>query len=445
VSAWTLLNTLYVMTEGSYLRLDNDTVRIEVEHETRLRVPIHHLCGIVTFGEDIMLSPALLGRCAQAGIGITLLGRHGRFLARIEGPMSGNVLLRRAQYDTSSDAGAALSLARSIVAGKLRNSRTVLSRGAREARRDEDREAANVAVAKFDASLRAVRVAGDVAALRGVEGEAARTYFDALNHLVRADAREAFRMDGRSRRPPRDALNALLSFLYTLLVHDCRCALETVGLDPQVGFLHVLRPGRPALALDLMEEFRAIAADRMALKLINRTQLKTGDFRITEGGGVLLSDEARKTVSIAWQERKKDTLLHPLLESEVPVGLLPQVQARLLARTLRGETEAYLPFIARWRVLVIVCYDVSTEDREGRRRLRRVALTCEAVGQRVQKSVFECRVDQLQLEALERNLLGIINPLQDCLRFYRLTEPVDVHVKEFGNFRAVDFDAPLVV
>jgi len=345
--SWNLLNTLYVMTEGSYLRLDNDTVRIEIERETRLRVPLHHLCGIVTVGDDVMLSPALLGRCAESGIGVTLLNRSGRFRARIEGPMSGNVLLRRSQHEASIDPVRTLALSRNIVAGKLRNSRTVLQRGAREAKNDEDRGVLDAAVTKFDASLRATGVATDMDTLRGIEGEAARTYFSAINHLIRVDARSDFSIDGRSRRPPRDAFNALLSFLYTLLVHDCRSALESVGLDPQVGYLHVLRPGRPALALDLVEEFRAIAADRMALTLINRGQLKASDFRVTEGGGVLMDDAARRTVSIAWQERKKEALMHPLLESEVPLGLLPQIQARLLARTLRGEMKAYLPFVAR--------------------------------------------------------------------------------------------------
>jgi len=342
----TLLNTLYVMTAGSYLHLDNDTVRIEIERETRLRVPLHHLGAVVCCG-DIMVSPALIGRCAADGIGMTLLDRNGRFRARIEGPVSGNVLLRQAQFEAARDPVRTLEVARSFVAGKLRNSRTVLQRGAREAKSDEDRGVLNAATAKFDASLRAAAVAGDIDVLRGVEGEAARIYFDAFNRMVRPDLREAFAIDGRSRRPPRDRTNALLSFLYTILTHDCRSALETVGLDPQVGFLHVLRPGRPALALDLVEEFRSILADRLALTLINRGQLKAADFRIAEGGAVLMQDDARKTISIAWQEKKQETLTHPLLEAEVPFGLLPQIQARLLARTLRGETPAYLPFIAR--------------------------------------------------------------------------------------------------
>ena len=342
----TLLNTLYVMTPGSYLHLDNETVRIEVERETKLRVPLHHLQALVTFG-DVLISPALIGRCAQDGIGATLLDRNGRFRARIEGPVNGNVLLRKAQFEASFDPASALKLARNLVIGKLRNSRSVLQRGAREAKTEDDRAALDAAVLKFDASLRAAGSASDIDALRGVEGEAARTYFAAINRLLRADLRDAFSIDGRSRRPPRDRLNALLSFLYTLLTHECRSALETVGLDPQVGFLHVLRPGRPALALDLVEEFRSILADRLALTLVNRGQLKADDFRITEGGAVLLNDDARRTVSVSWQEKKQERLTHPLLETEVPIGLLPQLQARLLARTVRGETEAYLPFIAR--------------------------------------------------------------------------------------------------
>lgn len=346
MSTYHLLNTLYVTTSGAYLHLDNDTVRIEVEHETRLRVPLHHLGGIVSLG-DVLISPALIGSCAEAGIGITLLDRNGRFRARIEGPVSGNVLLRKAQYDANANVALALVLARQMVLGKLKNSRTVLQRGAREAKSDDDRKVIEAAVRKFDASLRAAAVADDADVLRGVEGEAARTYFGVFNHLLRADLRPQFVLDGRSRRPPRDAVNALLSYLYTMLTHDCRSALETVGLDPQVGYLHVLRPGRPALALDLVEEFRAVLADRLALTLINRGQLKSADFRSTEGGGVLLADDARRTVAIAWQERKQETIQHPVLEADVPLGLLPQIQARLLARTLRGDVEAYLPFLAR--------------------------------------------------------------------------------------------------
>lgn len=344
--SYTLLNTLYVMTSGSYLHLDNDTVRIEVDHETRLRVPLHHLNAVVGVG-DVLISPALIGRCAETGIGMTLLDRNGRFRARIEGPVNGNVLLRKAQFEASSDHDRSLAIARNIVIGKLKNSRTVLQRGAREAKLDDDRGQLDAAIAKFDASLRAAGVVGDIDALRGIEGEAARTYFGAINHVLRIESRGGFALDGRSRRPPRDRLNALLSFLYTLLTHECRSALEAAGLDPQVGFLHVMRPGRPALALDLVEEFRSALADRLALTLVNRNQIKADDFRVTEGGAVLMNDDARRTISIAWQEKKQETLKHPLFDAEVPIGLLPQLQARLLARTLRGETEGYLPYMAR--------------------------------------------------------------------------------------------------
>lgn len=344
--SYTLQNTLYVMTSGSYLHLDNDTIRVDIERETRLRVPLHHLSGIVCVG-DILLSPALMGRCAAAGIGICLLDRAGRFLARIEGPLTGNVLLRQAQHQALGNTSSTLAHARQFVLGKLRNSRTVLQRGARESKFEADAAALAAAVLKFDASLRAALAAENLEVLRGVEGESARTYFAAFEYLIRADRRQAFTPDGRSRRPPRDRCNALLSYLYTLLTHECRSALESVGLDPQMGYLHALRPGRPALALDLVEEFRAILADRTALTLINRGQINDADFRVTEGGGVLLTDESRRTVATAWQTRKQDVLTHPLLEAEIPCGLLPQVQARVLARTLRGDLPAYLPYLHR--------------------------------------------------------------------------------------------------
>lgn len=344
--AYTLQNTLYVMTGGSYLHLDNDTIRVEIERETRLRLPLHHVGNLVCFG-DVLLSPALIGRCAEAGIGICLLDRAGRFRARVEGPLSGNILLRRAQHAAASQPGATLALARQFVLGKLRNARTTLQRGAREAKDAANTEALAATVGKFDASLRAARAAADLDALRGVEGEAARSYFGVFARMIRPDRRSDFTPDGRTRRPPRDRCNALLSFLYTLLANECRSALESVGLDPQLGFLHAVRPGRPALALDMAEEFRAVLADRLALTLINRGQLGPDDFRTTEGGGVLLGDEARRTVSTAWQERKQERLTHPLLEAEVPYGLLAQVQARVLARSLRGDTEAYLPYLHR--------------------------------------------------------------------------------------------------
>lgn len=341
----TLLNTLYITTPLAYLHLDNDTVRVEVERETKLRVPLHHLGGVVVFG-NVLVSPALMHRLAENGQSLVLLDTHGRFKARLEGPVSGNILLRCAQHEKAKDVAFTLEVARACIAGKLRNSRQVLLRGAREAKVEADASALTRGADDLAASLRALPGAADLDVVRGVEGEAARQYFACINLIVRADVREHFSLDGRTRRPPRDRMNALLSFLYAMLMNDCRSALESVGLDPQLGFLHAVRPGRAALALDLMEEFRH-QADRLALTLVNRGQLQAGDFTLHEGGGVTLGEKGRKAVVVAWQERKQEALSHPLLEQPVAMGLLPQLQARFLARTLRGDMETYLPFLLR--------------------------------------------------------------------------------------------------
>ena len=340
-----LLNTLYVTTPESYLRLENDTIRIEVEREVKLRVPLHHVGAVVCLG-NVGLSTPLMHRLADEGVALVLLDGNGRFKARIEGAVSGNVLLRRAQHERSTDTTFTLDTARACVAGKIRNARQVLLRGAREAKAAEDTAAITRGADDLAASLRALPQAADLDTVRGVEGEAARQYFGALNLLVRADVRDAFRMDGRTRRPPRDRMNALLSFLYSMWMNDCRSSLEAAGLDPQVGFLHALRPGRAALALDLMEEFRPFA-DRLVLTLINRAQVDADDFAEREGGAVLLEGEARRAVVVAYQERKQEELTHPLLAQPVALGLLPLIQARLLARAIRGETEGYLPFLVR--------------------------------------------------------------------------------------------------
>ena len=340
-----LLNTLYVTTPDAYLRLDNDTLRVEVERETKLRVPLHHLSAVVCFGH-IGLSAPLMHRLAADGIAMVLLDDNGRFKARLEGPVSGNVLLRQAQFQRVADPVFTLDIARACVAGKIKNTRQVLQRGARESK--VDGEAATLARVADDlaASLRALPGAASLDVLRGIEGEAARQYFGGLNLLVRADARDAFQMDGRTRRPPRDRFNALLSFLYSMLMNDCRSALEAAGLDPQAGFLHALRPGRAALALDLMEEFRPWA-DRLALTLINRNQLSATDFVQREGGSVSLEPDARKAVVVAYQERKREELSHPLLAQAVPLGLAPLVQARLLARAVRDDAAPYVPFVSK--------------------------------------------------------------------------------------------------
>ena len=340
-----LLNTLYVTLQESYLHLENDTLRLEIGHETKLRVPLHHLGSVVCFGH-VKVSLPLMHRLAEDGISLVLLDENGRFKARLEGPVSGNVLLRQAQHRRADEAAFALEIARNCVAGKIRNCRQLLLRGARESRDENDAALLTRAAQDLSAALRALPDAGSLDVVRGVEGEAARQYFAALHRLVRAEARADFSMDGRSRRPPRDRMNALLSLLYTLLMNDVRSALEAVGLDPQIGFLHALRPGRAALALDLMEEFRFVA-DRLALTLINRQQLARRDFAEREGGAVLLENDSRKTVLVAWQERKQETLTHPLLKEPVAIGLLPHIQARLLARTIRGDAPVYVPFFLK--------------------------------------------------------------------------------------------------
>jgi len=342
----TVQNTLYVLTANAYAHLDNATVRIEVERETRLRVPLHNIGGLVCFG-NVLVSPALIHRLADEGKSLVLLDGSGRFKARMEGPVSGNILLRQAQHRAAGDPVFALTTARAVIAGKLRNSRTVLQRAAREAADPADAEALGRTVDALAASLRAAAQASDLDALRGVEGEAARGYFAALNLVVKPQARSDFSLDGRTKRPPRDRFNALLSFLYSMLMNDCRSAAEAVGLDPQLGFLHAVRPGRAAMALDLQEEFRSILADRLALTLINRGQISAADFDLREGGAVMLNDAGRRAVITAWQERKQEEVTHPITETKVPIALLPLIQARIFARTLRGDMEGYLPFLAK--------------------------------------------------------------------------------------------------
>ena len=305
----TIQNTLYVMTQNAYLHLENDTVRVDVEREKKLQVPLHHLGSVVCLG-NIMLSPAFMHHCADDGISLVLVNNQGRFKARLEGAVSGNILLRQAQHRLALDEKFALGIAHSAIAGKLRNSRQVLLRGAREAGDEEDSRALTAAAETLSNSLRNLPHAPDLDVVRGIEGDAAKNYFAALPLLVKQEARNKFTMDGRTRRPPRDRFNALLSFLYSMLMNDCRSALEAVGLDPQLGFLHTVRPGRAALALDLMEEFRAIFADRLALTLINRGQIGPNDFAEREGGAVLLEGNARRTVVVAYQERKQEEVMH---------------------------------------------------------------------------------------------------------------------------------------
>ena len=337
-----LLNTLYVTTPGIYLYQDGETVVASLERKDIQRLPIHNLAGIVCFGQ-VSCSPPLLGFCAERGVHVSFLGMYGNFLARVTGGVSGNVLLRKAHFKAEENADIKGAIAQSFILGKLTNSRTVLCRALRDHGKSDDLERA---IDDLAASIDRVQRTTDVDALRGIEGDAARTYFSAFNHMIVAQ-QETFVMKERTRRPPLDPLNALLSFLYTLLVHDCEAALEGIGLDPQVGFLHALRPGRPSLALDLMEEFRAVLADRVALSLINRKQITAAGFETSALGAVVMDDKTRKTVLQEWQTKKKETLTHPFLGEKVEVGLLPHVQALLLARHLRGDLDKYPPYIQK--------------------------------------------------------------------------------------------------
>ena len=340
------LNTLFVTTEGAWLRKDGANLVVEVEGQERGRVPAHMMGGVVCFGR-VGMSPALMGFCAEQGIGVSFLSEYGKFIARVEGAQSGNVLLRRRQYRQADDPAASATIAGAIVAGKVANQRTVL----RRALRDHGNSLPPDQAAAIDDAQRrlgdAARLAADEPDLdrvRGLEGDAASAYFGVFDHLIRASAPE-LRFRGRSRRPPLDVPNALLSFLYAILGHDCRSALEVVGLDPQVGFLHRDRPGRAGLALDMMEELRPLLADRVALSLLNRGQVTARDFEQHEGGAVMLRDEARKTVLATYQERKREELVHPFLEEKVTIGLIAHIQARLLARHLRGDLDRYPPFL----------------------------------------------------------------------------------------------------
>jgi len=337
------LNTLFVTTQGAYLAKEGETVVVRVERKTLLQIPIHAIGGIVCFG-NVTCSPFLMGFCAERDVTISFLTEHGRFLARVQGPVSGNVLLRREQYRRADDMSAAAQMARSVLTGKLANSRTVLLRALRDhaakLNADEVREAST----KISASLDYLQSGLPLNALRGVEGDAAHAYFSVFDHLIVSQKRE-FTFRGRNRRPPLDRVNCLLSFLYTLVLHDVRSALESVGLDPAVGFLHRDRPGRPGLALDMMEEFRPFLADRLTLSLINLNQVREKGFTKMESGAVLMDDETRKTVLVAYQKRKQDEIFHPFLEEKVTIGLLFHMQALLLARCLRGDLDGYPVFI----------------------------------------------------------------------------------------------------
>jgi CRISP-associated protein Cas1 len=335
-----LLNTLYVTKENAWVHKDGNNAVVAVDNIEQLRVPVHLLAAIVCIGR-VSVSPPLMGFCAQNGICISFLSEYGRFHARVEGAQSGNILLRRAQHKATLDPVQTAQAGRHIVQAKVANTRVLVRRvlrdyGADQAIEDTER--------RLGATGRQLAKATDIDSIRGLEGDAANAYFGIFDKLIRRDEAK-MRFNGRSRRPPLDAPNAVLSFLYVLLTSDCRGVLETVGLDPQMGFLHRDRPGRASLALDLVEEFRAPIADRVMLSLFNRRQLNPEDFIFQDGGSVLLTDDARKIVMTAYQERKRVEIMHPFLKEKMPLGLVPYVQAQLMARWLRGDMDGYPPYL----------------------------------------------------------------------------------------------------
>lgn len=336
------LNTLFITTQGAYVCKDGETVAVRIEGETVLRVPIHTLESIVCFG-NVGCSPFLMGFCGERQVGLSFLSENGRFLARVQGPTSGNVLLRREQYRRADNPAFSAAVARDCILGKVANCRTVLLRVIRDHGDKIDQQALQTAIDRLGAAIRQLQGSLPLDAVRGVEGDAARVYFSVFDHLIVRD-KEYFFMRQRSRRPPLDRINCLLSFLYTLVLNDIRSAVEAVGLDPAVGFLHRDRPGRAGLALDLMEEFRPLA-DRLALSLVNLGQLQHKDFVLSDAGAVRMSDEARKTLLVAYQKRKQEEMIHPFLEEKMTLGLFFHIQALLFARYLRDELDGYPPVL----------------------------------------------------------------------------------------------------
>lgn len=337
----THLNTLFVTRENTYLTKDGAAVDVRQEGQSLFRIPLHNLEGIVTLGWDIGASSQLMAACAESGVALSFCNPYGKFMAAVRGFTSGNILLRRAQYRIAEDPAATRNFSASFISAKLANSRTVLLRAIRDHGPNTHIEQATHLLRR---NAEAAWSTSDTETIRGLEGDAAATYFSVFSHLLHAPQ---FEFPNRARRPPTDPVNALLSFAYSMLAHDCRSALESVGLDPQCGFLHRDRPGRPSLALDLMEEFRPILADRSVLTLINRNQITPIDFIHRETGAVELTDTARKIFLVHWQERKQDEITHPFLEEKISLGLLPFIQARLLARAIRGDLDAYPAYI--WR------------------------------------------------------------------------------------------------
>ena len=337
-----LLNTLYVTMPDAYLARDGDNVLVKIENEIKFRIPIHNLEGIVCFG-FAGASPGLMHLCCERGVVLSFLTEYGKFMGRVTGNVSGNILLRRNQYRWTENERIAVRLANRFILAKIINSRGVLHRVVRDHPQVVDAEFLTGSMRGLANLAKQLDHAQDLNTLRGLEGQAAYLYFTAFNQLILSQ-KEDFNMTERNRRPPLDRINALLSFLYALLTHEVVAALESIGLDPQAGFLHRDRPGRPSLALDVMEELRPHFADRLAVTLVNRNQISAGGFVFKENGAVIMDDQTRKAVLLAWQKRKQEEIMHPYLEQKVSLGLVPYIQAMLLARHIRGDIEDYPPF-----------------------------------------------------------------------------------------------------
>ncbi len=337
------LNTLFITTQGAYLSKEGETIVVSVDKEIKLQLPIHTIWGIVCFGQ-VSMSPYLMGFCAENKVAVSFLTEYGHFLASIQGRISGNVLLRREQYRRADDEVYSAQIAKSILIGKIANCRTVLQRVLRDHENKLNGDEISEASKMLWGYLNQIQNTDTLDELRGIEGAAANSYFNVFDHLI-VTQKNDFKFDNRNRRPPLDEVNCLLSFLYTLLMHDVRSALESVGLDSCVGFLHRDRPGRPGLALDIMEEFRPFLADRLTLSLINREQIRKKGFRKMESGAVFMNDDMRKEVLVAYQKRKQEEIMHPYLKEKIQVGLLFYIQALLLARYLRGDIDGYPVFI----------------------------------------------------------------------------------------------------
>lgn len=340
-----LLNVLYVTTPESFLKKDGENVVVSLNGKDTFRVPIHNLESIVCFGHQ-GASPSLMGFCAENNVGLSFLSPNGYFYARVHGKVQGNVLLRKKQYRISDSEENSLDIAKSCILGKIINSRSIIERACRDYKEKVDYVALKQVADKLKYKAKKLSQCQTLDELRGEEGYAARAYFSIFDHLI-LNQKTSFYFKERSRRPPRDNMNALLSFLYTLLVHDLQSALESVGLDPYVGFLHQDRPGRPSLALDLIEELRPFLADRLALSLVNTKRINGKGFLGKVSSGIIMNSETRKKVINSWQKRKQEELKHPFTNEKIKVGLIPYVQALLLARYLRGDIDTYPPFI--WR------------------------------------------------------------------------------------------------